>query len=43
MERALHIFSMDNSSLVYDKNKTFAGNKITLVVLKIQQLIGDQM
>jgi len=27
-------FSMDNSSLVYDKDKTFTGNKITLVSAK---------
>ena len=27
-------FSMDNSSLVYDKDKTFAGDKITLVSAK---------
>ena len=27
-------FSMDNSSLIYDKNKVFSGNKITLVSAK---------
>ncbi|WP_307994650.1 autotransporter-associated N-terminal domain-containing protein, partial [uncultured Fusobacterium sp.] len=32
--KAFSYFSMDNSSLIYDKNKTFTGNKITLVSAK---------
>ena len=32
--KSFSYFSMDNSVLTYDKNKTFAGNKVTLVSAK---------
>ena len=32
--KSFSYFSMDNSILTYDKNKTFAGNKVTLVSAK---------
>ena len=32
--KSFSYFSMDNSVLTYDKNKTFTGNKVTLVSAK---------
>ena len=33
-EKSFTYFSLDNSSLIYDRDKTFSGNKITLVSAK---------